>query len=159
MVLPGHFYFTQLLLPLMISTARASPDGIARVITVSSMGHLVGAGLNFSTFKDSPARKKMNTVELYFQSKFVRVLIARSQHIDWSIIDNRVTLLSPQNLIDDIEIKELSPFLSILVVCITSLLFDILIQSEGSIKTDLFTNVRGPLNFILVRPSAFLFLR
>jgi retinol dehydrogenase-12 len=82
MVLPGHFYFTQLLLPLMISTARASPDGIARVITVSSMGHLVGAGLNFSTFKDSPARKKMNTVELYFQSKFVRVLIARSQHID-----------------------------------------------------------------------------
>lgn len=64
----GHFYFTKLLLPTLIATAKSAPDGKARVITTSSSAHIL-QGLDFSAFKDSPARKKMSTTELYGQSK------------------------------------------------------------------------------------------
>jgi retinol dehydrogenase 12 len=36
----GHFYLTQLLLPILISTARSSPDGKVRVVNLSSAAHL-----------------------------------------------------------------------------------------------------------------------
>ncbi|KAG1822689.1 uncharacterized protein BJ212DRAFT_1456374 [Suillus subaureus] len=64
----GHFYFTKLLLPTLIATAKSAPDGKARVITTSSSAHVLN-GLNFSAFKDSPTRKKMSTSDLYGQSK------------------------------------------------------------------------------------------
>jgi retinol dehydrogenase-12 len=64
----GHFYFTKLLLPTLIATAKSAPDGKARVITTSSSAHFF-KGLTFSTFKDSPARKKLSTTDLYGQSK------------------------------------------------------------------------------------------
>ncbi|KAG1743182.1 uncharacterized protein EDB91DRAFT_1236724 [Suillus paluster] len=64
----GHFYFTKLLLPTLIATAKSAPDGKARVITTSSSAHVL-SGLTFSTFKDGPARKKLSTADLYGQSK------------------------------------------------------------------------------------------
>jgi len=70
----GHFYFTQLLLPLLISTAKTSPDGKARVVTSSSMAHTSSIALNFDTFKDGPARQKMSTEALYSHSKLVRLV-------------------------------------------------------------------------------------
>jgi NAD(P)-dependent dehydrogenase (short-subunit alcohol dehydrogenase family) len=70
----GHFYFTQLLLPVLISTAKKSPDGEARVVTSSSMAHLSSIALNFDSFKDGPARQKMSTEALYNHSKFVRLI-------------------------------------------------------------------------------------
>ncbi|KAG2131788.1 hypothetical protein DEU56DRAFT_739839 [Suillus clintonianus] len=72
----GHFYFTKLLLPTLIATAKSAPDGKARVITTSSSAHML-CGLNFSAFKDSPARKKMSASALYGQSKTATFELAR----------------------------------------------------------------------------------
>ncbi|KAH0832124.1 hypothetical protein J3R83DRAFT_13033 [Lanmaoa asiatica] len=69
-VLGRHHYFTKLLLPLLISTAKASSTGKARIITVSSSAHTFGS-LKFETFKDTSARKKLSTFNLYCQSKYV----------------------------------------------------------------------------------------
>lgn len=71
----GHFYFTKLLLPTLIATAKSAPDGKARVITTSSSAHVL-KGLTFSTFKDSPSRQKMSTTDLYGQSKTGNVVQA-----------------------------------------------------------------------------------
>ena len=66
----GHFYFTKLLLPLMIESAKSSPDHKARVVNTSSSAHMFTT-LNFEAFKDGPQRKKMQKERLYCQSKFV----------------------------------------------------------------------------------------
>jgi NAD(P)-dependent dehydrogenase (short-subunit alcohol dehydrogenase family) len=71
--LTGHHYLTKLLLPTLISTAKTSSDGKARVVTVSSSAHVMGS-LNFGTFKDTPARKNISTRTLYAQSKYVRMM-------------------------------------------------------------------------------------
>ena len=66
----GHFYFTELLTPALLSGAKTSADGRARVVTTSSSGAYLGA-LDYSTFKDTPERKKLSKEELYYQSKLV----------------------------------------------------------------------------------------
>ncbi|KAF9235426.1 hypothetical protein BU15DRAFT_89589 [Melanogaster broomeanus] len=53
----GHFYFTKLVLPVLLSTAKSAPDGIARVVNTSSNAHWAGA-LKFETCKDGPARRR-----------------------------------------------------------------------------------------------------
>lgn len=69
----GHFYFTKLLLPVLIVTAKSSSDGKARIVNTSSSGHLASGGLGFNTLKDSPARKRTHLFKLYAQSKLVRI--------------------------------------------------------------------------------------
>ncbi|KIJ61747.1 hypothetical protein HYDPIDRAFT_159026 [Hydnomerulius pinastri MD-312] len=64
----GHFYFTTLLLPILISTTKASPDGAGRVVNTSSNGHWYSP-LKFGTWKDGPARRKEHTFAMYSQSK------------------------------------------------------------------------------------------
>ncbi|GLB38370.1 putative NAD-P-binding protein [Lyophyllum shimeji] len=71
----GHFYLTKLLLPTLLSTAEASPEKHVRVVTTSSMLHLLGS-LNFDTFKDGPARRKLSPMKLYSQSKYGNVAFA-----------------------------------------------------------------------------------
>jgi len=71
----GHFYLTKLLLPTLTSTARASPEKHVRVVTTSSMLHLLGS-LNFHAFKDGQARRKLSTLKLYSQSKYGNVVFA-----------------------------------------------------------------------------------
>jgi len=71
----GHFYFTKLLLPTLVSTAKTSADGHVRVLTVASSGHMFGK-LNFNTFKDGPARKALGSNLLYTQSKVGNVVVA-----------------------------------------------------------------------------------
>ncbi|EGN98303.1 hypothetical protein SERLA73DRAFT_183239 [Serpula lacrymans var. lacrymans S7.3] len=71
----GPFYFTKLLLPALISGAKDSPDGKARVVNVSSAVHHFN-GLDFNTFKDGPARKKVYSGFLYSQSKSGTVVFA-----------------------------------------------------------------------------------
>jgi len=73
----GHFYLTKLLLPELIAGAQASPDGKARVVNTSSMGHQVlNPSLDFDTFKDGPARKKLDNKKLYGQSKFGNIVFS-----------------------------------------------------------------------------------
>ena len=57
---------------MLISTAKATPEGKVRVVNVASCAHLFGK-LDFNTFKDGPARKKCATRALYNQSKFVSI--------------------------------------------------------------------------------------
>ena len=66
----GHFYFTKLLLPTLLSAAKSAPEGTARIVNTSSNGHWFG-GLMYDTLKDGPARRKQGPWELYGQSKTV----------------------------------------------------------------------------------------
>lgn len=66
----GPFYLTKLLLPALLSAAKSSPDGHARIIATASSSHLFTT-LNFNTFKDGPARKASGPDILYAQSKVV----------------------------------------------------------------------------------------
>ena len=68
----GHFYFTKLLLPTLLATAKTSPDGKVRIVNTSSLGHEFSSGIDFNTLKEGPARKKKGTSLLYAQSKLVR---------------------------------------------------------------------------------------
>jgi NAD(P)-dependent dehydrogenase (short-subunit alcohol dehydrogenase family) len=70
----GHFYFTKLLLPTLLATAKISSDGKARIVSTSSVAHEPYSGIDFNTFKESPARKKEGIQFLYAQSKIVRFL-------------------------------------------------------------------------------------
>ncbi|TFK24389.1 NAD(P)-binding protein [Coprinopsis marcescibilis] len=71
----GHFYFTKLLLPVLISTAKLTPEGKTRIINTSSIMSRVGS-LNFNTLKDGPTRKKQFSGTLYCQSKLGNAMIS-----------------------------------------------------------------------------------
>ncbi|KZO92791.1 NAD-binding protein [Calocera viscosa TUFC12733] len=74
----GHGFFTKLLLPTLLATAKT--DGTVRVINVSSNGH-IGApkgGILWDTLKDGPIRnKKLGSQNAYFQSKWGNVVFAK----------------------------------------------------------------------------------
>ncbi|EMD32477.1 hypothetical protein CERSUDRAFT_118808 [Gelatoporia subvermispora B] len=72
----GHWYFTELLMPALLAGKETAPDGHARVVTTSSSGAYLYT-VNWETLRDSPARKKLSPQQLYFQSKFLNVVVAR----------------------------------------------------------------------------------
>ncbi|GJJ12869.1 hypothetical protein Clacol_007115 [Clathrus columnatus] len=72
----GHFYFTSLLLPELKAGAQtSSPDRVSRVIHTSSQIHVL-AKLNYETFIDSQARRKLGLNGLYGQSKFGNIVFS-----------------------------------------------------------------------------------
>ncbi|TDL25722.1 NAD-binding protein [Rickenella mellea] len=71
----GHYYFTKLVLPTLLRTAETLPDGTARVVNISSMAHLFG-DLNFDSFRDSAARRKLSPDALYMQSKVGNIVFS-----------------------------------------------------------------------------------
>jgi len=73
---PGHFFFTELVMPALLAGKETSADQHARVITTSSSGAYMYT-LNWESFRDGPARRKMGTMDLYHQSKFGNVIVAR----------------------------------------------------------------------------------
>ncbi|KAH7882119.1 hypothetical protein F5I97DRAFT_1939585 [Phlebopus sp. FC_14] len=90
----GHFYFTKLLLPLLLSTAESAPAGTVRIVNTSSNGHLMG-GLRFNTFKDSPARQKTHTARLYGQSKTGNIVFAAELARRYGAINTELFRHSP----------------------------------------------------------------
>lgn len=84
----GHFLFTQLLLPILLATAK--DEGQARVINTSSYSHTAFPQIDFNTLKDSPARRKLSPELLYGQSKFVsmffHVLYSRAHRLQIQIL-------------------------------------------------------------------------
>src|SRR5260370_4476281 len=74
----GHFYFTQLLLPVLIATAKKSPAGTVRVVNMSSIAHYMPAseGIRWSTLgpgDNAPAeRRRLGGARLFGQSKLVK---------------------------------------------------------------------------------------
>jgi retinol dehydrogenase-12 len=73
-ILIGHFYLTKLLLPVLISTAKTSPEGTVRVVNTSSVAHYYST-IRYDTLKDGPERRKQWTQRQYSQSKFVRHIL------------------------------------------------------------------------------------
>ena len=70
----GHFYLTELLVPALYKAS--TPERKSRVVNFSSQIGILGAsafgsGLIFSTFKDSPTRRRLSGSALYGQSKLV----------------------------------------------------------------------------------------
>jgi retinol dehydrogenase 12 len=63
-------------MPTLLSTARVS-DIPARIVNVVSSGALMYGGLNFDTFKDTPARRKLGKEALYLRSKFGNIVVAQ----------------------------------------------------------------------------------
>ena len=66
----GHHYFTKLLLPILISTAK-NTNSKTRVVTTSSSAHLLSTKVDYETLRDGPKRKSLGRLHLYEQSKFV----------------------------------------------------------------------------------------
>jgi NAD(P)-dependent dehydrogenase (short-subunit alcohol dehydrogenase family) len=73
----GHFYFTKLVMPALLAAATTSSDGTARVVNTASNAHWLGR-LNYNTFRDSPARRKMHSWVRYGQSKTVSLVFVVS---------------------------------------------------------------------------------
>ncbi|TFY81395.1 hypothetical protein EWM64_g2622 [Hericium alpestre] len=96
----GHFYFTKLLLPLLLSTAKTT--GEARVVTLSSGAGLMVDEIDFNTLKDSPARKNLGTTKLYMQSKLGNMVVSLElarRYADQGIIS---TSINPGTLKSDL---------------------------------------------------------
>ncbi|KAH9942254.1 NAD(P)-binding protein [Epithele typhae] len=72
----GHFYFTQLLIPLLLTGASTSSDRHSRVINISSMAHSFASGIDFDTLQDHPKRMKLGNQKLHYQSKFATVVFS-----------------------------------------------------------------------------------
>ncbi|KAF8799007.1 NAD(P)-binding protein [Phlegmacium glaucopus] len=105
----GHFYFTKLLLPTLLAAAKTSPDGKARIVNTSSLGHIFSSGLDFNTFKDGPARKKKGIQTLYAQSKLGNVHVSNEfakRYGEQGIVS---TSLNPGNIKSDLQ-RHISPF-------------------------------------------------
>ena len=68
----GHYLLTNLLLPMVESTAKETGYP-GRVVEVSSIMHILSGNpvIHFETLKDGPARKRMSREVLYAQSKSV----------------------------------------------------------------------------------------
>ncbi|KAF9232099.1 hypothetical protein BU15DRAFT_81612 [Melanogaster broomeanus] len=71
----GHFYFTKLALPVLLSTAKSAPDGIVRVVNSSSSAHWFSP-LKFDTWRDGPARRRESTMQMYGQSKTGNIIFS-----------------------------------------------------------------------------------
>lgn len=109
----GHFYFTQLLLPVLLTTAKVSLDGKTRVVNTSSIGHELFDGIHFDTLLSSldglgkeeaeKARRKLGTSQLYNQSKVGNVIHARElakRYGDQGLV---ATSCNPGNLWTDLQ--------------------------------------------------------
>jgi len=109
----GHFYLTQLLLPVLLATAKLNPDGKARVVNTSSIGHELFDGIHFDTLLYSAegqskeivekARKRLGTSQLYNQSKVGNVIHARElakRYGDQGLV---ATSCNPGNLWTDLQ--------------------------------------------------------
>ncbi|KAI0644742.1 NAD-P-binding protein [Trametes meyenii] len=99
----GHFYLTQLLIPLLLSGVSHSPEGKARVINTSSVGHASASGIDFDTLRGHPKRKKMGTQKLHFQSKFAMVVFSNELHRRYGDQGLISVSLHPGNLKTDVQ--------------------------------------------------------
>ncbi len=65
----GHFYLTQLLLPVLLGTAKITAQKV-RVLNYSSSAPPVPR-IDYTTLMDGPVRRRYTPAQLYKQSKLV----------------------------------------------------------------------------------------
>ncbi|KAJ7165872.1 NAD-P-binding protein [Mycena filopes] len=105
----GHFYFTKLLLPVLLATAKTSADGKARVVNTASLGSTFAPGIDYETLRDSPKRHKLGAIKLYNQSKLGNVVVSAElarRYGDQGLVS---TSLNPGNLKTEIARHWTSP--------------------------------------------------
>ncbi|KAJ7476979.1 NAD-P-binding protein [Mycena galericulata] len=105
----GHFYFTTLLLPVLLATVKTSADGKARVVNTSSMASVFASGLDFDTFRDNPKRAKLGSQKLYHQSKLGNVVFSTELARRYGNEGLVSTALNPGNLKTDLARHWTSP--------------------------------------------------
>ncbi|KAF9234871.1 hypothetical protein BU15DRAFT_52067 [Melanogaster broomeanus] len=116
----GHFYFTKLVLPVLLSTAKLAPDGIARVVNTSSNGHWFGK-LKFDTWRDGPVRRKQSDFSLYGQSKAGNIIFSaelKRRYGDQGIVS---TSLNPGGIRTELQ-RHVTSFAGVIL---TSTLYDV----------------------------------
>lgn len=59
-------------MPTLLAVASSEPGEKARVVTTSGAGNYL-ATLTWDSFVDGPKRRSMDTMDLYYQSKHVRL--------------------------------------------------------------------------------------
>ncbi|KAJ2921470.1 hypothetical protein H1R20_g15622, partial [Candolleomyces eurysporus] len=72
----GHFYFTKLLIPTLLDTAKSTPDWKPRIIHTSSVVSSLASPLDFNTLKDGPTRRSKGPRWLYKQSKLANIMVS-----------------------------------------------------------------------------------
>ncbi|KZT40954.1 NAD(P)-binding protein [Sistotremastrum suecicum HHB10207 ss-3] len=104
----GHFLFTKELLPVLLATAQPNiPGGKVRVVNTSSSVSMFFT-IDWDSFKDGPARRKLGPRTLYAQSKFANVLVAYElarRYGDMGIVS---TALNPGNIKTELQ-RHMSP--------------------------------------------------
>ncbi|KAI0708318.1 NAD(P)-binding protein [Earliella scabrosa] len=70
----GHFYLTQLLLPVLLGTAKSSSQQV-RVLSLTSAAPSA-ARIDYTSLMDGPVRRKCTPAHLYTQSKLGTLLFA-----------------------------------------------------------------------------------
>ncbi|KAI0630119.1 NAD-P-binding protein [Trametes polyzona] len=70
----GHFLLFRLLYPLLAASGRQSDP--ARVVWLSSMGSYKPYNLTFDAYKDGPTRRRMDSFDLYCETKAAAVLLS-----------------------------------------------------------------------------------
>lgn len=71
----GHFLFTKILTPILISTAKIAPTGTVRVVFVSSSAHHMAPANGGINWEDINYKKGGSSWEIYGQSKAGGILL------------------------------------------------------------------------------------
>ncbi|KAH9940780.1 NAD(P)-binding protein [Epithele typhae] len=106
----GHFAFTEFLMPALLAGVVSSPDHHTRIVTTSSSAGYVGK-IDFDAIRDGPARRKLSTSQLYFNSKLANGIVANQtakRYADKGIIS---VSLNPGNFVRTELGRYASPFL------------------------------------------------
>ncbi|TFK32879.1 hypothetical protein BDQ12DRAFT_739138 [Crucibulum laeve] len=99
----GHFYFTQLLLPALLSGAKTSSDGTARVVNTASAAQEFINHIDFNTLKDGPARRKKLTHTLYAESKLATVIFTNELARRYGSQGIISTSMNPGNIVSELQ--------------------------------------------------------
>jgi len=101
----GHHYFTTLLIPTLVATAKSSSPGTVRIITTSSSASFLfpKSDIDYETVRPGKARDDMGTQTLYLQSKLGNTLVARELARRYSHEGIISISLNPGNIGSDLQ--------------------------------------------------------